>query len=65
MHAMTAEQLVVDVAIGVSVASMLMVGTLINTAGNLWLIISRLMCFTMSAMYVFNALIMHGVVTLT
>jgi hypothetical protein len=61
---MRADQLVQDVAVGISCASLLFVGTLLNTKGILLLIIAKMMCFTVTALLVFNTLLAHGVVQL-
>lgn len=61
---LNAERHVQDVAMGISVVGLLLVGTLLETKNKLPLVISKAMCFTMAAMLVFNGLLAHGVVSL-
>lgn len=58
------DPMVQDVLIGVSVLSLLVVGTMINTHGFLLLILTKGFCFTLSALYIFNMLLVHGYIVL-
>jgi hypothetical protein len=58
------DQTVQEIAILFAVASFVFVGTMLNTHGRLLLITSKLMCFTVSALFVFNVLLVRGLVSM-
>lgn len=56
------DQSVQEIAILFAVVSFLFVGTMLNTHGRFLLITSKMMCFTVAALFVFNVLLERGLV---
>lgn len=61
---MRVDQLVQDVAVGISVAALLFVGTMLNTHGFFSLIVCKSLCFCCAALLVFYTLTAHGLVSM-